>query len=82
MNGRPTATRATRMPSRGVGDLDAQRREQAADPAVRTIDGGERDAGDRGRQGERQVDHRVDQPAAGKVVAGQNPGDEKAHDGC
>ena len=50
---------------RREGDLDAPRREQAADPAVRGIERGKRDAGDRRRQRERQVDRRVEQRLPG-----------------
>ena len=42
---------------RRVGDLDAERIEQAADPAVGRIERGERDARHRRRQRERQIDH-------------------------
>ena len=62
---------------RRVGDLDAERREQRADPAVRRIERGQRDAGDRGRQREGQVDDGVEQAPAGKAVAHQHPGDER-----
>ena len=51
---------------RRVGDLDAERLEQAADPAVRRIERRQRDAGDRRRQGEGQVDQRVDRRRPGK----------------
>ena len=66
---------------RGVRDLDAERLQQAAEPAVAGPDRGQRDAGDRGRQRERQVDQRVDQPLAGEAVAHQHPGDDQAEDG-
>ena len=59
---------------RRVGDLDPERLEPAADPAVVGVDRGERDAGDRGGQRERQVDQRVDQPPAREPVALQHPG--------
>ena len=51
---------------RRVGDLDAERLEQPADPAVLREQRRERDARDRGRQRERQVDERVDEPRPGK----------------
>ena len=38
---------------------------QLADPAVAGVERGQRDAGHRGRQRERQVDQRVDQALAG-----------------
>ncbi|MNQ93988.1 hypothetical protein D3C85_1094810 [compost metagenome] len=64
----------------GVGDLDAQRRQQAADGSVLGVEGGQGDAGHGGRQSEGQVDHRVGQPLAGEVIAGQHPGQQAAHD--
>ena len=69
------------MPSGRVGDLDAERSEELADPAVRRVERGERDAGDRGRQGEGQIDEGIDQPPAGKAIADQHPGDDQAEDG-
>ena len=65
---------------RRVGDLDAERRQQLPDPAVRRVERGQRDAGDGRRQREGQVDHRVDDAPAGKAVAHQHPGDEHAED--
>ena len=52
---------------RRVGDLDAERRQQRAEPAVRRVERGERDAGHRGGQRERQVDHGVDDAPAGEA---------------
>ena len=69
------------MPSRRIGDLDAERREQAADPAVRRVERGQRDAGDGGRQREGKIDEGVEQAPAGKAVADQHPGDDHAEDG-
>ena len=63
---------------RRIGDLDAERHQQMADPAFRRVERGQRDAGDRGRQRERQVDHGVDDAAAGKAVAHQHPGDDES----
>ena len=40
--------------------------QKLADPAVRGVDRGERDAGDRGRQREGQVDEGVEKLPAGK----------------
>ena len=51
------------------------------DPAVRRVDRGQRDAGDRGRQRERQIDEGVEQLPAGEAVAHQHPGDDQAEDG-
>ena len=44
------------------------------------IERGQRDAGHRGRQRERQVDQRVDDALAGERVAHQHPGDEQPED--
>ena len=77
-NGRPTKISATRIPERRVGDLDAERRQQRADPALRREQRGQRDAGDRRRQRERHVDQRIRQVAAGKAVADHHPGDQQA----
>ncbi len=55
----------------GVGDLDAERGERRAEPAVRRIERGERDAGDRGRQREGQIDQRVER--AGGRGSGSAP---------
>ena len=68
------------MPSRREGDLDAQRREPGADPAVGGIEGRERDAGDGRRQSEGQIHQRIDDAPAGKFVAHQHPGDDQAED--
>ncbi len=64
----------------GVGHLDAEARELQPEPAVRREHRGERDAGHRGRQRERQVDQRVDQPAARELVAHERPGDDEAEE--
>jgi hypothetical protein len=71
----------------GERDPDADRREAhlerqpAADPAVARVQRRQRDAGDSGGQGERQVDERIDEAPAGKLVAHQHPADEQAEDG-
>ena len=62
---------------RGVGDLDPERREELPEGAVRGVEGGERDAGDRRRQREGEIHGRVDQAAAGEVVAHQDPGERQ-----
>ena len=64
-----------------IGDLPLERCEQLPDPAVRGIERGQRDAGDGRRQGEGQVDDRLDDAAAEKLVAHQHPGDEEPEDG-
>ena len=45
------------------------------------IERGQRDAGDGGGQRERQVDRRVEQALAGKLVAHQHPGHDHAEHG-
>ena len=65
---------------------DAERREGDAEirgaargrpiQPVRRVKRGQGDAGDRGRQPERQVDERIDETPPGKPVAHQHPGDE------
>ena len=52
--------------------------QHAADQARRGVKGGQRDAGDGGRQGEGQVDQGVDDVAAKKPVADQGPGVQHA----
>ena len=79
-NGRPMKTSATPDAERRVGDLDAERRQQLAEGAVRGVERGQRDAGDRGRQREGQVDGGVDQPPQREAVAGQHPGERQAED--
>ena len=62
----------------GVGDLDAERLEVAADPAVLREHRGEGDARDRRGQRERHVDERIDELAPRELVAHQRPGDDEA----
>ena len=71
---------ATVMPSQRIGHLDPERLEVAADPPVRGVERGERDARHRRGQRERQVHHRIHQPAPGKPVAHQHPGHQQAED--
>ena len=52
-----------RDPERRERDLEPERLEQLAEPAVAGVERGQRDAGDRGRQRERQVDQRVERAA-------------------
>ena len=68
----PSGVNTTGMPS-GT--------EVLAEPAVAGVDRGQREAGDRRRHRERQVDHRVDDPAARERIAHQHPGDEQPEDG-
>ncbi|MCY1361074.1 hypothetical protein D9M69_477290 [compost metagenome] len=63
---------------RGVGDLEAEVGGELADQAVGRVQRGEGDAGDRGGQGEGQVDHRVDDLASGEGVTHQHPGQQRA----
>src|SRR3954447_19960884 len=58
-------------------DLQAERRDEAPDPAIRGIERGEGDPGDRGRQRKGQVDCGVQKLAPGKMVTCQNPGCEE-----
>src|SRR5262249_14453470 len=64
-----------------VGDFDAERLEQAADPAIGRVNRRERNAGDGGRERERQIDEGVQQAASRESVADQDPGDDHAKDG-
>ena len=79
-NGRPMKISAIVIPS-GLNDgLDAVRLEVLPEPAGRRVEARQRDAGDGGRQRERQIDHRIDEPPAGKAVAHQHPRDDEAED--
>jgi hypothetical protein len=49
-----------------------------ADRAVLGIDRRQGDAGHRRRQGEREIDQRIDQALAGEAVADQYPGEDQA----
>eukprot|EP01022_Parablepharisma_sp_SALTPOND_P004178 TRINITY_DN1187_c2_g1_i1.p1 TRINITY_DN1187_c2_g1~~TRINITY_DN1187_c2_g1_i1.p1 ORF type:complete len:554 (-),score=206.99 TRINITY_DN1187_c2_g1_i1:2173-3834(-) len=62
------------------GDLDAQGREQLAQPAVLRIQRGQRDAGHRRGQSKRQVHQGIDDALAGEAVAHQHPGHDAAED--
>ena len=63
---------------RRVGDLQAERREEASDPAIRRVERRERDTGDGCRQRERKIDQRVELRLAGKGIAHHHPGDDQA----
>lgn len=65
-------------PERRECYFDVKTGEHAADPTVRRIQGRQRDPGDGGRQGERQIDGGVQQPAARKAVACKDPGDQQS----
>src|SRR5450830_1227217 len=60
-----------------VGDLETQVGGELADQAGRRVQRGQRDTGDGGGQGERQVDHRIDDLATGEGVAHQHPGQQR-----
>ena len=66
---------ATIDAERGECDLDAEGDEIAPEPAIFRVEAGERDAGYRGGQGEGEIDQRVRQGFAGKVITHQHPGD-------
>ena len=66
---------------RRVGDLHAQQRQKRrAEPALRRIERGQRDAGDGRRQRKRQIHQRIDQALERKAVAHQHPGHDQTED--
>ena len=65
-NGRPMKISASDHAERRVGHLDAERLSRGPIQPFGGVERGERDAGHRRRQGERQIDQRIDQPPAGK----------------
>ncbi len=65
---------------RRIGDADASLQKRAAEPAIGGEEGGQRDTGNGGRQGEGQVDDRVDEPPSGKGIADENPGERETED--
>src|SRR3954469_22994168 len=66
---------------RREGNLQTERRDEAADPAVRGIERGEGDPSDRGRQREGQINRGVEKLASRETVTRQNPGGEKTKGG-
>ena len=80
-NGMPTKVSAMTTPSGVEGAFDAQRHQVTAQPAVRREQIGQRQARHRGRQREREIHHRINEPASGKLVAHQHPGQQRAEDG-
>ena len=62
-NGRPMKISAIVTPSGVKATLMPYGSRQRAEPAVRRVDRRQRDAGDRRRQRERQIDQRVDDAA-------------------
>ena len=79
-NGRPMKVSATTTPSGVKATLMPSGSSGCPIQPFSRVERGQRDAGDRGRQRERQIDQRVDEPLAGKAVAHQHPGDEQAED--
>ena len=70
-----SVTKQQRDDDRGPGEGDVD-----ADRAVGAVEGEQGQAGDDRRQGERQVDDRVDDALAGELVADEHPGDDRAED--
>ncbi|GAC1579133.1 MAG: hypothetical protein NVS3B5_12130 [Sphingomicrobium sp.] len=65
----------------GECDFHTQRKKLCADQAMISIERRQSDACNRGGQRERQVDHCADEPAAGKAIADQHPGNQCAEHG-
>ena len=74
-------TNGQRDEGQGDDEAPAGGVEVQADRAVGAVEGEQHDARDDRRQGEGEVDERVDDALAGEVVAHEDPGDERAHDG-
>ena len=72
-NGRPMKIERHEHAERREGDLDAERLEVLAEPAVLGVERGQRDAGHRRRQRERQVDQRVDERLAREACSAPAP---------
>src|SRR5262249_57560735 len=68
-------------PRRRERHLDAEVGENPADPSIGSVQRRQRNAGDRGRKGERQIDRGVKQPAAREVISRQHPGDQQSEHG-
>ncbi len=64
-----------------VGNLDAERREPSANPAVRRVKRRQGDARDGGRQRKRQVHQRVHDSFSKKIVTHEHPRDDEAENG-
>jgi hypothetical protein len=80
-NGMPMKTRAMTIAEARERDLDPERREEPTEPAALDEERGQRDAGDRGRERERQVDEGVEEPPAREPVAHEHPGDDEPKTG-
>ena len=65
----PSGVNATLMPRGSSG---------ASQPAVRRVERRQRDAGDRRRQRQRQIDQRIDDAAARERIADEHPGHQQA----
>ena len=78
-NGSPMKISAIVMPS-GVNATLMPSARAAAQPAVRRIERGQRDAGHRRRQRERQIDQGVNDARPGKLVADEHPRHQRAED--
>jgi hypothetical protein len=66
------------MPAGREGELYAKLRQRSTDPTIRRIECGKGNAGDGGRQGERQIDHRIQQSPRGESIAGEHPGNDQS----
>ena len=79
-NGKVTNAVARIEPGRGEDDLDVVLAQPRAEVALQAEDQHEDQAGDHRRDGERQVDQRRQQRAAGEAEAGDRPGRGDAED--
>ena len=77
-NGRPMKISATVMPSGVKATLMPNRASGSPEPAVRRVQRRQHDAGDRGRQRERQIDQRVHDAPAGERIAHEHPRHQEA----
>ena len=59
-----------------VRTLDSQWHEKLPEPAVGDVQIREHQPGHGRRQRERQIDERIEEPLAGKLVTNEHPGDE------
>jgi hypothetical protein len=66
---------------RGVKAMRRSRPDRGRPIQPVVVQRGQGDAGDRGRQSERQVDQRIDETPAWKPVAHEDPRDEDTEDG-
>ena len=80
-NGRPMKISATVMPSGVNATLIPYCSSGGSQPSVRRVERRQRDAGDSRRQRERQIDQRIDDALARKLVAREHPRDDESKDG-